>query len=137
MGVTVILLGSMMLVKPFTSKKFSPRVVERLSKFMGKRRFDLFLYGIIYGAAAAGCTRTIFISTMLLAVSFGNLFSGVIIFFLFYVMGMMGLMVVITMLIVFSAEMLNRMKMFSKYIEKIGGILLIVGGLIVIYYVLI
>lgn len=61
------------------------------------------------------------------------LFSGTAIFLL-YVTGMMGLMIAITLLVAFSASILNKMKILSKYVEKIGGILLVVAGLFIPYY---
>ena len=94
-GVIIVCLGIFLLTKSFSPKFL---LVNRLSKFIGDGKFDLFIYGIIYGMAAAGCTMPIFISIIFLAISFGGFFSGMVIF-LFYVTGMMGLMIAITLLI--------------------------------------
>lgn len=132
-GVIIIFLGIIMILKLPVFLKFSSSLTTKLSPLIGNQKFSLFLYGIIYGAASAGCTMPIFISTLLIAISFGSFFSGIIIFLL-YVAGMMGLMIVITILIAFSADAISKLKLISKYVERIGGALLIFAGLLLIYY---
>ena len=132
-AIIIIFLGILMISKIPVFEKFSSLLTRKLSPLTKNQRFSLFLYGIIYGVASAGCTMPIFISTILIAISFGNFFSGIIIFLL-YVAGMMLLMVMITILIAFSAGAISKLKFLSKHVERIGGALLIFAGLLLIYY---
>ncbi len=132
-AILIIILGVVMLTKIATFSKLTDSIVARLSKITGGKRYDLFLYGVIYGAASAGCTMPIFISVVFLAISFGSILFGVAIFFI-YVSGMMIFMVIATIIIAFSADMLAKFRIFSKYVEETGGLLLIAAGLLLLYY---
>ncbi len=133
-GVILIVLGILMIAEISVFNKLSFRVTGKLSKLSEKARFALFLYGIIYGAAAAGCTMPVFISIILIAISTGGFLFGFSLFLL-YVLGMMGLMIFVTLLIALSAEtFIKKLRNLTHYIEKIGGVVLVIAGVFIIYY---
>ncbi|RLF31640.1 MAG: hypothetical protein DRN07_06760 [Thermoplasmata archaeon] len=133
-GAILIVLGILMIAEISVFNKLSFRVTGKLSKLSEKARFALFLYGIIYGAAAAGCTMPVFISIILIAISTGGFLLGLSLFLL-YVLGMMGLMIFVTLLIALSAEtFIKKLRNLTHYIEKIGGVVLVIAGVFIIYY---
>lgn len=133
-GVILIVLGVLMIAEISIFSKLSSRVTGKLSKLSGGARFDLFLYGIVYGAAAAGCTMPVFLSIILIAISTGGFLLGLSLFLL-YVLGMMSLMMFITLLIALSADaFIKKLRNLTPYVEKAGGVLLIIAGVFIIYY---
>ncbi|MBU4189385.1 MAG: redoxin domain-containing protein [Candidatus Thermoplasmatota archaeon] len=136
-GGLIIILGIVMIANIPLFSKMSSGFIGRVSGLAGKeKRFGLFFYGIVYGAAAAGCTAPVFIAIILLAVSAGGFLWGMTIFLL-YAIGMAGLMIIITILIAMSEEMLlQKLKISTKHIEKISGVILIIVGIYLIYYYL-
>ena len=94
----------------------------------------VFLYGVVYGLAALGCSAPIFFSILFYAVSAGGLFYGMITFVV-YALGM-GLPIIITTILVAKAKkfMLERMVKMIPWFQKIGGIVLIIIGVYLIYF---
>jgi len=94
----------------------------------------VFLYGVVYGLAALGCSAPIFFSILFYAVSAGGLFYGMITFVV-YALGM-GLPIIITTILVAKAKkfMLERMLKMIPWFQKIGGIVLIIIGAYLIYF---
>lgn len=133
-GGLLILLGIVMIANIPLFSTLASRFLSRTTSLAGKeQRFGLFFYGIIYAAAAAGCTAPVFIAIVLLALSTG-LISGFAIFLL-YALAMAAVIVVVTVLVALSKEfLLQKLRISSRYIERITGfILLLVGGYLLYY----
>jgi cytochrome c-type biogenesis protein len=93
----------------------------------------MFLYGIGYGAAAAGCTLPLVIGTFLIALSSGLLIGLIVV--LVFSFSAAGLMVLVTFLVGTSRDtVVNKLKASTETIKKLGGLLMIVGGIVVIIY---
>lgn len=135
-GGLLILLGIVMIANIPLFSKLASRFLSKTTNLAGKKqRYGLFFYGIIYAAAAAGCTAPVFIAIILLALSAGFL-SGIVIFLL-YALAMAAVMAVVTVLVALSKELLlQKLRISSRYIEKITGVLLILVGGYLLYYTL-
>ncbi len=152
-GIILIALGALMLtniqyyfiinpIKNFFSKlslrkkktEDQSQIQEGLSK---KSLGGLFVFGIGYGVAAAGCTLPIFGVIVLSALLQENILEGIILLLL-YGLGAAIFMVVTTVLVSASEDtILNKLKVSSDKIKKISGVLMIVGGVgVIIFYLL-
>ena len=138
-GILIIFLGIEMIISLNLFNKLpSIGFISKISNFVKKEnKFGLFFYGMVYGAASTGCVIPIFIAIVFLALSTGGFLSGIIIF-LAYIIGMAGLMIVITIIIALSKHaLIDKLRISTKYIEKIGGLVLIIAGLYLVYYYMI
>lgn len=135
-GGLLILLGIVMIANLPLFSKLASRFLNRTTNLAGKeQRLGLFFYGIIYAAAAAGCTAPVFIAVVLLALS-ADILSGLAIFLL-YALAMAAVMVAVTVLVALSKELLLRkLRMSSRYIERITGLILLLVGGYLLYYTL-
>ncbi len=96
----------------------------------------LFVFGIGYGAAAAGCTLPIFGVIVLSALLQNNIFQGILLLLL-YGLGAALFMIITTVLVSASEDtILNKLKMSTDKIKKISGALMIIGGVGVILFFL-
>jgi len=136
-GILLLILGILMLANiPFFTTLTS-RFLNRTSGLAGKdSSLGLFFYGVVYAGAAAGCTAPVFIGIVLLALSGGGLLWGIIIF-LIYAVAMAAVMVVVTILIAMSKDvLLQKLKISTRYMERVAGAILIIVGIYLIYYYL-
>ncbi|RLF44896.1 MAG: hypothetical protein DRN29_07640 [Thermoplasmata archaeon] len=129
-AVIIILLGiSMLLGKTI---KFS--VPVQASKKEGYT--GLFIYGILYALAALGCTAPIFISIMLRAFSSFNFVYGLFLSFI-YSVGIAIFIVGVTLAVSMAKDViLDKAKNLLKYIERIGGAIVIIAGIYILVYAL-
>lgn len=136
-GIIIIILGLVLLLH-------IPMLSKSTSKFVGKisgvaqksKKSGLFLYGIIYGAASAGCTAPVFIMIIIVAIAGGNLLQGAFVVFL-YALGMALLMIIVTVLVATAKDtIIGKLKKTPKYINTICGLVLIAVGIYLIYYYL-
>jgi cytochrome c-type biogenesis protein len=103
--------------------------IGRSSGFYG----GLFLYGLGYGAAAAGCTAPIFIAVLVAALSAGLIF-GLIVLILYNLVAAI-LMISITIAIAyFGAGVAQKLSQYTEKIKKISGAVLIVVGIYLIWF---
>jgi cytochrome c-type biogenesis protein len=94
----------------------------------------LFLYGLGYGAAAAGCTAPLFIAVVLAAMAIGSLFLGILILILYTVTAAL-LMLGVTMAIAyFGASSAQKLSKHTETIKKISGVVLVLGGIYLIWF---
>jgi len=103
----------------------------------GKSGFygGLFLYGLGYGAAAAGCTAPIFIAVLVAALSAGLIF-GLLVLILYNLVAAI-LMISITIAIAyFGAGAAQKLSQYTEKIKKISGAVLIVVGIYLIWFYL-
>jgi cytochrome c biogenesis protein CcdA len=110
----------------FSRIKFRKRY---LSDSMDEKEIGgIFVYGMGYGLAAAGCTLPIFLIIITGALSTGGFLSGLFIFFIFG-LGMALFMVVVTLLVAASKDtIINKMKMSTHKIKTISGVVMIIAG---------
>jgi cytochrome c-type biogenesis protein len=93
----------------------------------------LFLYGLGYGAAAAGCTAPIFIAVLISALSAGLAF-GLAVLILYNLVAAV-LMISITIAIAhFGAGAAQKMSQYTEVIKKISGVVLIVVGIYLLWF---
>lgn len=136
-GILLLIFGMLMLANiPFFTTLTS-KFLNRTSGLAGKDSgLGLFFYGVVYAGAAAGCTAPVFIGIVLLALSGGGLLWGIFIF-LIYAMAMAVVMVVVTILIAMSKDVvLKKLKISTRYMERVAGAILIIVGVYLIYYYL-
>jgi cytochrome c-type biogenesis protein len=92
----------------------------------------LFLYGLGYGAAAAGCTAPIFIAVLISALSAGLAF-GLAVLILYNAVAAV-LMISITIAIAhFGAGAAQKLSQYTEVIKKISGVVLIVVGIYLLW----
>jgi cytochrome c-type biogenesis protein len=93
----------------------------------------LFLYGLGYGAAAAGCTAPIFIAVLVAALSAGLIF-GLMVLILYNLVAAV-LMISITVAIAhFGAGAAQKLSQYTEVIKKVSGVVLIIVGIYLIYF---
>jgi len=102
-----------------------------IQNFLAKKDISksMFGYGIIYNAAAIGCTGPIMLGLMLYAYSTGSFISALTSFLVFSLtMGI--LMILLTMLIgLFKSLIIKKMIKATPIIMKTAGIVMILVGL--------
>ena len=102
-----------------------------IQNFLAKKEFSksMFGYGIIYNAAAIGCTGPIMLGLMLYAYSTGSFISALTSFIVFSLtMGL--LMVILTVLIgLFKSFIIKKMVQVTPIIMKTAGVIMIIVGL--------
>ena len=123
-GLLIALLGFMTL----THKSFS---IGLIRNFLGKKGLSksMFGYGILYNAAAIGCTGPIMLGLMLYAYSTGSFILALTSFTTFSLtMGI--LMIGLTLLVgIFKSAVTKKMTRAAPIITKIAGIIMIIVGL--------
>lgn len=108
----------------------TPHVVlpERRQSSVG-----FFLFGVIYAAAAAGCTAPLFIAVAAAGLAAGP--TGAFLTLGAYAAGMSVLMIVVTLLSALGRDtILHRITRNSARISRASGALLVVAGLVQLYY---
>ncbi|MDI6855680.1 MAG: cytochrome c biogenesis protein CcdA [Candidatus Thermoplasmatota archaeon] len=133
-GILIIILGIVLLFHiPFLAKTCS-KFAGKVSSLAGRgKKFGLFFYGVVYGAAATGCTAPVFIAIIVLGIARSYLFGTFI--FLLYAAGVAILMILVTILVALAKDaILQKLKLASKHINKICGMILIVVGIYLVYY---
>lgn len=89
---------------------------------------QLFLYGVTYALASIGCNGPIILGLTLKSIETGAFVKALLVF-LVYSLAMALLMVVITMLVGFSRDILiEKLKASTKIVKILSGILLILAG---------
>jgi cytochrome c-type biogenesis protein len=93
----------------------------------------LFLYGLGYGAAAAGCTAPIFIAVLIAALGAGLIF-GLLVLILYNLVAAV-LMISITVAIAyFGAGAAQKLSQYTEVIKKVSGAVLVVVGIYLIWF---
>jgi cytochrome c-type biogenesis protein len=152
-GIVLIALGALMLtniqyyflINPIRDffgklsfrKKKGQEQTESSDGLNKKSLRGLFVFGIGYGAAAAGCTLPIFGVIVISAILRNNILEGIGLLLL-YGLGAAIFMIITTVLVSASEDtILNKLKVSADKIKKISGLLMIVGGVgvIIFYYI--
>jgi len=123
-GIFIAILGAMTLMH----KSFN---IGFIQNFLSKKEFSksMFGYGIIYNAAAVGCTGPIMLGLMLYAYSSGSFILAITSFIVFSLtMGI--LMILLTLAIGFFKSLATKkMIKVTPLIQKTAGVIMIIVGL--------
>ena len=93
----------------------------------------LFLYGVGYGSASAGCSAPIFIALVVTAVSTGNAVDAVVTFVVF-LFSLWLLMAVVSVLLTVSEEKVKTgMMKYYIWIKRVTGVVFIIAGAYLMY----
>jgi cytochrome c-type biogenesis protein len=91
-------------------------------------------FGVAFGTASISCTLPVFLAVVGLSTRSANLISGWSLF-VAYAAGMGVVMTAVAVaLATFREALVTRMRRILPYVEKIGGWLLVVSGLFIVYY---
>ena len=91
-------------------------------------------FGVAFGTASISCTLPIFLAVVGLSTRSSNVISGWSVF-VSYAVGMGVVLTAIAVALATSREVLVvRMRNILPYVERIGGWLLVVSGLFIMYY---
>lgn len=94
-----------------------------------------FAFGVIYAAAAAGCTAGLFIGLSSLALASGP--TGAIAIFGAYAAGMSVLMIAVTIAAAIGrGALLRTLSANTALVSRLGGVVLVIAGLVQLYYFL-
>ena len=92
-----------------------------------------FGFGVVYAAAAAGCTGPLFVGLAGVALASGP--TGAVALFGAYALGMSLLMLAVTLGVAVGGEaLLRRFSAVSGRLSRIGGAVLVLAGLVQLYY---
>ncbi len=94
-----------------------------------------FLFGVAFGATSLSCTLPIFLMVVGSSLAAAD-FSGGLIQFFSYIMGMGSVMLVLTLGIALVKEgvVVGALRRFLPYVQKISALLLLLAGAYIVYY---
>ena len=94
----------------------------------------LALFGALYAGVAASCVAPLLLSVLVLAFRAPSPAEGAL-YVAAYALGLASLLVAVTALVATAQDALvKRMKRVLPYVEKAGGVLLVLVGLYLVYY---
>lgn len=138
-GVVLIVLGVLMLLgNTGTSVAALERLADRITASgtdeSGSRGLKFYyLYGIAYAVASVGCTLPIFLIVLQSALQGG--FANSVVQFGAYAMGMSVMMLALSVVMVLSKEVIQRvMPVLMRGIRWVGGLIVIGAGGYLIWY---
>ena len=111
--------------------EFSIPVPVKAAKQRGL--LGIYIFGVAYGLAAAGCSAPIFLSILFYSMAGGPINGAIV--FLTYAVGM-GLPLIITSILVAEAKelMIRKIADFTPSLRKISGATLISVGIYLLYF---
>jgi len=116
-------------IKATTGKEFS------FSNGEAGTRTGLFWYGVAYGSAASGCVAPVVVGLLTASISKG-IITGLLVFLIFSATAG-ALMVAFTMVVAASeSTIVDKLKASTRQIEMVGGTVMIIVGLYLMYYFL-
>jgi cytochrome c-type biogenesis protein len=131
-GLILILMGLFILFDVTVPVKWFPNLPKRHGFF------SVFIFGVVYGMAALGCSAPIFISILFFALTSGGTLN-VFTIFVTYAIGM-GLPLILTTLLISMSKQLLMVKLIeaSSKLHKItGAVLVMIGTYLLVYYFII
>jgi len=134
-GLGLVMLGTWMLL----GKHVSFSIFMRIGAGIGDPRTisirGFFLFGIAFGASSLSCTLPIFLVVVGGSIASGDVVVGLVQFF-WYIMGTASVFMALTVSMAFvkGPAVINALRRFSKYINRISALLLIAAGLYICYY---
>lgn len=95
---------------------------------------SFYFFGIAYALAAIACVLPVFLMIVLSALSAGGFLLGLLIF-LIYALGMGVMMIVVSMAVVLSKELLlQRFRSVTPYVHKVSAVILILAGIYLLFH---
>ncbi len=133
-GILLIIFGVLMFTPIQYDRLFSPFKSIGEGKKEGSFTLKLFLYGIGYGAAAAGCTAPLFFGVVFGSIMAGSLTEGMISLVIYSgVAG--GLMLLVTVgMAAAETKMIEFLKRNTERIKTGSALILIIVGAYLIWY---
>jgi len=128
-GTTLVVLGGAMVTDRFDPTVHVPLPARRRSPT------GYFLFGVVYAAAAAGCTAPLFVAIASLAVASGPV--GAVATLGAYAAGMAVLMIGVTVATALGrGTVVRRLSASTGRIRRVAGVVLVIAGLVQIYFFL-
>jgi cytochrome c-type biogenesis protein len=128
-GALLVVLGTAMALGRFQPDLHVPLPERRRSTG------GYFLFGVVYAAAAAGCTAPVFVA--IAGVALGGTPTGALLTFGAYAAGMSLLMLAVTVLAAAGQDaVLRRLSRASGRLTRVAGAVLVVAGVVQIYFFL-
>lgn len=134
-GLGLIFVGVWM----FFGKHISFSIFMRIGAGIGDPRTisirGFFLFGVAFGASSLSCTLPIFLVVVGGSIAAGDVVVGLSQFF-WYIMGTASVFMALTVSMAFvkGPVVINALKRFSQYINKISALLLLMAGSYICYY---
>lgn len=133
------ILGAMLVAgKSFATKKLDKltNIVARRAQ-NGRHFFNMYLYGIVYGIAAAACHLPILLVLALFPILAGNFITGFATFVV-YALGASLFLIIFTIFVSRKRNFLvNNLGLYGQRVKKIVGAIFILTGIYLIsFYVL-
>ena len=133
-GAILILFGFMQISNATMHNRFTDGIAQRFNLKRKGKFWRFYMYGFGYTLAGIGCSGGILASLIFFALTNGGL-ATVLTAFAIYAITMSSLMAIVSALSLNSSGILiHKMKVSSPKIKKISGIVLVVVGLIIIYF---
>lgn len=115
-------------------KSFGTGVLDSMANAVAQRarggtRFrNMYLYGMVYGIAAAACHLPILLALSLTPILAGKFLPGVLTF-LAYAAGASSLLILFTILTEYGKSfMVRNLGLYGERVKKVGGVVLILTG---------
>ena len=134
-GLGLVFVGIWLLL----GKHISFSIFMRIGAAIGDPRTisirGFFLFGVAFGASSLSCTLPIFLVVVGGSIASGNVVAGLSQFF-WYILGTASVFMALTVSMAFvkGPVVINALKRFSQYINKISAVLLIMAGSYICYY---
>lgn len=95
---------------------------------------SFYFFGVIYAFAAIACVLPVFLMIVFSALAAGGFLLGLLIF-LIYALGMGVMMVVVSVAVALSKELLlRRFRSVMPYVHKVSAVILILAGIYLLFY---
>ena len=133
-GAILIFFGFMQISNATMHNRFTDGIAQRFNLKQKEKFWKFYMYGFGYTLAGIGCSGGILASLIFFALTNGGL-ASVLTAFAIYAATMSSLMAIVSALSLNSnGVLIHKMKVSSPKIKKISGIVLVVIGLIIIYF---
>lgn len=134
-GLGLFCLGAWMLLGNTLSSHFFLAAAGKISDPRKMSILGFFLFGVAFGATSLSCTLPIFLLVVGSSITAGD-FSGGLLHFVSYIVGMGSVMLVLTLGIAVVKEgvVVGTLRKILPYVQKISALLLLVAGAYIVYY---
>jgi cytochrome c-type biogenesis protein len=134
-GFGLILLGGWMLLGNTLSFHFLMNLASKIGNPKQMTVLGFFLFGVAFGATSLSCTLPIFLMVVGSSVTAED-FTGGLLQFISYILGMGSIMLVLTLGIAVVKEgvVVGALRKTLPYVQKISALLLLMAGGYIIFY---
>lgn len=123
-----------------TGKSFGTRKLDQLANIIsqrargGKHFLNMYLYGIVYGIAAAACHLPILLALSLYPILAGKFLTGVLTFIV-YAFGVSSLFIIFTIIVSTKKQfIIQNLGLYGERVKRVGGAILVLTGIYLISY---